>query len=277
MFRVGTNYQSMVAQRRLSNVVKQQSEERTKLSSGSRVYQAAFDPSGLAIATGMRAKSTSNMQVQRNINDGVSLLQVAEGTLSVMHDITGRLRELSMQAANDTVGEAERAIANKEFQQLSQEVKRLTSSTKFNGNHIINGDGSTYDLQIGLNNDPATDRIRYDLQKVLASSNNFGLDNININTKDGARRSFKVIDKMTEEVSSSRAKLGGAMKRMESALTNLKINHENTEASKSKIMDTDVATSVSNNAKAEIMKNATTALLSQANSRPGLAAKLIDG
>lgn len=276
MFKVGTNYQSMVAQRRLGDVTRHQSQERTKLSSGSRIYEAAFDPSGLAIATGMKARSVSNMQAQRNVNDGVSLLQVAEGTLGVMHGIASRLRELAMQAANDTVGDNERAVANKEFQQLTQEVKRLTSSTKFNGNHIINGQGSTYELQIGIHNDPQANRLKYDLEKVLASKNNFGLNGVNILSKDGARNSFGKIDSMINEISSSRAKLGGAMNRMESALQNLQIGRENLEASKSKITDSDVAEKTTNIAKDEIVKNATLSLLSQANSRPAIAAKLID-
>ncbi len=276
MFRVGTNYQSMVAQRRLGDVSKHQSEERTKLSSGSRITEAAFDPAGLAIATGMKARSVSNMQAQRNVNDGISLLQVAEGTLSVMHGIASRLRELAMQAANDTVGAPERAVANKEFQQLTREVKRLTASTKYNGNHIINGKGSTYELQIGIHNDPQANRLKYDLQKVLASKNNFGLDSQNILSKDSARGSFSKIDSMINEVSSSRAKLGGAMNRMQSATQNLQIGRENLEASKSKITDADVAMKTTNIAKDEIVKSATLSLLAQANSRPALASKLID-
>ena len=266
----------MVARRRLNNLVDDQSKERTKLSSGTRIYQAAYDPSGLAIATGMKAKSRSSMQAQRNINDGVSLLQVAEGTLSVMHDIGGRLRELAMQAANDTVGESDRYIANKEFKQLTEEVKRLTSSTKFNGNHLINGEGSTYDLQIGINNDPGADRLRYNLAKVLNSSNNFGLDRVNVLTKESARNNFKTIDKMITEVSNSRAEIGGAMKRMESSLNNLQIGRENLEASKSKIEDTDVGEATANTAKIAIMQSATTSILAQANSAPEAVGRLVN-
>ena len=276
MFKVGTNYQSMVAQRRLGDVSRHQSQERTQLSSGSRIYEAAFDPSGLAIATGMKARSVSNLQAQRNVNDGVSLLQVAEGTLGVMHGIASRLRELAMQAANDTVGASEIAFANKEFQQLTKEVERLTASTKFNGNHIINGEGSVYELQIGIHNDPNANRLKYDLAKVLASKDNFGLNGQNILSKEGARNSFSKIDGMINEVSSSRAKLGAAMNRMQSASQNLMIGRQNLEASKSKITDADVAEKTTNIAKDEIVKNATLSLLTQANSRPAMAAKLID-
>lgn len=274
--RVATNYQSLVAQRRLKDVVRTEHEATTKLSSGSRVYASYFDPAGKAIATGIHAKSVSNQQAQRNVNDGISLLQVAEGTLGVMHNISGRLRELAMQAANDTVGFPERAVANKEFQQMIQEVKRLTESTKFNGNHIINGQGSVYDLQIGTGGDPKADRIKYDLKKVLDSAGNFGLDGANILSKEAARNSFSNIDKMSSEISSSRAKLGASMNRMSSSLNNLQIHRENMEASKSKIQDADVGVETTKNAKAQIMKDATTALLAQANMRPTAAAKLID-
>lgn len=275
MFKIATNYQSMVARRRLGEVVTDQAREQEKLSSGSRVFQAAYDPSGLAISTGMKARSVSNQQVQRNVNDGVSLLQVAEGTLNVMHDISGRLRELAMQAASDTVNDSDRLVANKEFQQMVEEIKRLTASTKFNGNHLINGSGSVYELQVGLDSDPGTSRLVYDLAKALDAKNNFGLTGQNILTKEAARNVFTAVDHMTTDVSKSRAKLGAAMNRMESINQNLMIHKENLDASRSKIADTDVAESSANNARDEIMKNATVALLSQANSRPSAVSKLL--
>lgn len=275
MFRIATNYQSMVAQRRLGEVVHSQRDEQEKLSSGSRVFQAAFDPSGLAIATGMKAKSVSNQQVQRNVNDGVSLLQVAEGTLSVMHDIAGRLKELAMQASTDTVTDSDRLIANKEFQQMVEEVKRMTASTKFNGNHLINGSGAEYELQVGLNSIPSESRLVYDLAKALDAKNNFGLVGQNILSKEAARKVFSAVDHMTNDVSKSRAKLGSSMNRLESINQNLMTHKENLDASRSKIADTDVAESVSNNARDEIMKNATLALLAQANTRPEAVSKLL--
>lgn len=273
--KVGTNPLSLLAQRRLGQVVNRQEEENIKLSSGDRIYRAAFDPAGLAISEGMRARTVSNQQAQRNVNDGISLLQVAEGTLSVLHDIGGRLKELAMQAANDTVGPHERMIANKEFSNLKQEIQRLTSSTKYNGNHVINGKGSVYDIQIGIGNNSKEDRISYDLQSVLASSNNFGLNNVDITTKEGARTSFSSIDKMIGEVSSSRAKLGSAMNRMDSALHSLQIHDENTQASRSKIRDADIAAEASNRAKDDIIKSATLDMLKLVNKSPERVAKLL--
>ena len=274
MLKIATNTQSLLAQRNLGNVLRAEEKETIKLSSGSRIAQAAYDPSGLAIATGMRAKSVSNQQAQRNVNDSVSLFQVAEGTLSVMHDIAGRLRELSMQAANDTLNDTERVVANKEFRQLVGEVRRLTQSTKFNGNHLINGEGSIYDFQIGLDNNKH-DKIRYNLQEILDSGNNFGLTSANILTKENARNNIDLLNKMTTEVSSSRAKIGSAMNRMNSTLNNLQYEHENIEASKSKIADTEFAMSTANNVKNKIIKESTTAMLSQANVRPARAAQVI--
>lgn len=273
--KVGTNTLSLLAQRRLGQVMNRQEEESIKLSSGDRIYTAAYDPAGLAISEGMRARSVSNQQAQRNVNDGISLLQVAEGTLNVLHEIGGRLRELAMQSATDTVGANERLIADKEFSNLKQEIQRLTSSTKYNGNHVINGKGSVYDIQIGVGNKSTEDRITYDLQKVLASANNFGLNGIDIRTKEGARSAFSSIDGMLGEVSSSRAKLGSAMNRMESARHSLQIHDENIQSSRSKIRDADVAAEASNHAKDEIIKSATIDMLNLVNKSPERVARLL--
>ncbi|MDD0851961.1 flagellin [Halobacteriovorax sp. GB3] len=273
--KVNTNPLSLLAQRRLGQVARRQEEESLRLSSGNRVYRAAFDPAGLAISAKLNAKSVSNLQAQRNVNDGVSLLQVAEGTLDTLHKIGGRLRELAMQAANDTVGVHEREIANREFVSLKDEVKRLTSSTKFNGNHILNGKGSVYDIQIGVNNNNREDRVSYNLEDVLKSANNFGLASVNITSKVGAQNSFRAIDGMLEEISSSRAKLGSAMNRMTSSLNNLQIHRENVEKSKSKIQDADVAKEASDHAKDEIIKNATLDMLRLVNQSPSHVAKLL--
>ena len=277
MFRIGTNTQSLLAQRNLGQVVRAEEKETVKLSSGSRIAKAAYDPSGLAIATGMKAKSVSNQQVQRNVNDSISLFQVAEGTLNVMHDIAGRLRELTIQAANDKLSNVDRVVANKEFRGLVTEVERLTASTKFNGNHLINGEGSVYDFQIGVNNNAKEDRIRYNLQEILDSGNNFGLNNANVLTKEAAQNNISIVNKMTSEISSSRAKIGSGMNRMEATLANLQYSHENIEASKSKIADTDFAKSTANSVKNSIMKQTTTSMLAQANTRAGVATKLLFG
>lgn len=273
--RISTNYQSLVTQRRLKQVVAEEEKAQTRLSSGNRIYRSALDPAGLAIATGLQAKNTSNLQAQRNINDGISLLQVAEGTLSVLHEIGGRMRELAMQSATDTIGIEERFIIDKEFQQMKLEMKRLVSSTKFNGNHIINGQGSVYELQVGVGHEAKSNRLKYDLQDILNSADNFGIGSSDLLTKAGARGSFSLIDGLIEEVSKSRAKLGGSMNRMSSGLQSLKIGHENGEATRSRITDADVAIQTAERARTSLIKESAVANLVNANIAPGKITKLI--
>ncbi len=273
--RVSTNVSSMVAQRILKGHTHDESRENVRLSSGDRIVSAAYDPSGLAISEKLRAKTRSLYQAERNTNDSISLVQVAEGSLGVMHDMSQRLRELAMQASTDTVSDIDRAIIDKEFQSLKQEVKRLTESTTFNGNHIINEKGSVYDLQIGIGGDSFNDRLRYDMKRVMDAKGNFGIDSVSLKSKEGAQNSLGAIDKMMTSISSSRAELGAISNRMGSIIQNIQVSRENTESSKSKIRDVDVAKEAAERMKTQIAGNATTAMLSIANNTPSNILKII--
>lgn len=273
--RVSTNVSSMVAQRILKGHTADESRENIRLSSGDRITSAAYDPSGLAISEKMRAKTRSLYQAERNTNDSISLVQVAEGSLGVMHDISQRLRELAMQAATDTVSDMDRAIIDKEFQQLKLEIKRLTESTTFNGNHIINSKGSVYDLQIGIGNDAFNDRLQYDMKRVLDSRNNFGIESVNLKSKEGAQNSLGSIDKMMTSISSSRAELGSISNRMNSVIQNIQVSRENTEGANSKIRDVDVAVATASRMKTQISSQATSAMLSIANNAPSSILKIL--
>ena len=272
--RVSTNIQSMVAQRYVQQHTEEQSQEDGKLSSGERIVRAADDPSGLAISEKMKSIIRSNSQAERNTNDAVSLLQVAEGSLSSMQEIGIRLRELGVQASSDTVSDMDRAIIDKEFQQLSKEVERLTASTSFNGNNIIKDKSSVYDLQIGTGGD-SLDRIRYDMGKIMDSRNNFGINAVNLRSKESSQNSLGAIDKMMTEISSSRAQLGAMGTRMNSSLQNLQISRENLSASNSKIRDTDMAAEAANRAKSQIAQSASLAMLKMSNEQPGVILKLV--
>ncbi|MCK6595533.1 MAG: flagellin FliC [Bacteriovoracaceae bacterium] len=272
--RVSTNVNSMVAQRILKGHTIDESRENVRLSSGDRITSAAYDPSGLAISEKLRAKSRSLYQAERNSNDAISLLQVAEGSLGVMADMSQRLRELAMQASTDTVSDMDRSIIDKEFQSLKNEIKRLTESTKFNGNHIINDKGSVYDLQIGIGGDAFNDRLRYDMKRVMDSSNNFGIGNVDLRSKDSAQNSLKAISSMMSQISSSRAELGAMSNRMTSVIQNLQMSKEGTAATNSKIRDTDVAKESAEKMKTQIAANATSAMLANANSTPSVILKL---
>lgn len=273
--RVSTNVSSMTAQRYVQQHTEEQATEDSKLSSGNRIFKSAIDPAGLAISETMRAKIRSNYQAERNSNDSISLMQVAEGALSVMQDMGSRLRELAMQAANDTLGPQERFVIDKEFQQLKNEVERVTASTSFNGNNIIKGKESVYDLQVGINGLDQKDRIRYDMSKILDSSTNFGIKNVSLTTKEGAQSSLSKIDKMMNDIGASRAQLGSMSNRIGSVLNNLLVSRENTEASNSKIRDTDVAEEMAIKMKGQIAQSASLSMLKTANDQPGVILKLV--
>lgn len=274
--RVSTNITSMVAQRYVQQHTEEAAHKDSELSSGERIVRAADDPAGLAISDRMRATIRSNSQAERNTNDSISLLQVAEGSLSVMQDLTARLRELSMQSATDTVSDMDRAVIDKEFQQMKREVERITVSTSFNGNQIIRGKDSVYDLQIGVNGD-SLDRLRYDMGKIMDSSNNFGIASINLKSKESAQQSLSSLDKMLTEISSSRAQLGGMSNRMNNIMQNLLVSRENLSASNSKIKDADIAAEAANQAKAKIAQSASLAMLKMSNDQPGVILKLVGG
>lgn len=273
--RVSTNTQTLAAQRFLRQHNEVLSKEDNKLSSGERIVSAADDPAGLAISEGLKSKIRSNYQAERNTNDSISLLQVAEGSLGVMTNISTRLRELAIQASTDTISDMDRVVIDKEFQAMKSEVERLTVSTAFNGNNIINDRGSVYDLQIGINNDNSGDRLKYDMKRVMDSSNNFGIAGVNLRSKDSAQDSISKIDHMLSQLSASRAELGSMGNRMNSVIQNLQVGRESMSSANSKIRDADVAAETANRAKEQIMQGTTLEMLKAANDRPSTILKLV--
>lgn len=273
--RVSTNVQSMMAQRYVSTHIEETSKEDSKLSSGDRIIRSAEDPAGLAISESVKAKLRSNYQAERNTNDSISLLQVAEGSLNVISNMAIRLRELAMQSSTDTVSDVDRIIVDKEFQQLKSEIARITKSTSFNGNNIINDKNNVYELQIGINGNNTEDRIRYDMSKVMDSSDNFGIGYVNLQSKISSQQSLTAIDKMMVQISNSRAELGSMGNRMNSVIQNLQVGRENLASSNSKIRDADVALESSKRVTAQMAEQASTAMLKMANDQPGLVMKLL--
>lgn len=272
--KVNTNVQSLAAQRRMGQLTSIEERESTRLSSGDRIYQAGFDPSGLAISSVMKAKIVGQAQAQRNINDGVSMVQVAEGTLAAMHDMGGRLMELAVAAANDTMGEQERLILAQEFNSTKEEYHRIRESAMFNGKPLMRGDGSAYEIQVGIHNEKSADRVSYDMKELL--SNDFGINTMGVETKYRAQSSLSQVREMVAEVSRSRAVLGSVSNRMESALQNIQVSNENLQSSHSKIRDTDIAQSTAERAIAMINKDATTMALAHANQTPSRVQRLIE-
>jgi len=273
--RISTNVHSLVAQRTLRAHTEALSSEDKKLSSGERIVSASDDPAGLAISEGLKAKTRSQFQAERNSNDSISLIQVAEGSLGVISEIGARLRELAVQASTDTVSDMDRYVIDKEFQAMKDEVKRLTISTSYNGRNIINDSGSVYDLHIGVNNHGQFDRLQYDMKKVMDSKDNFGIEGINLRSRESAQQSMGKIDRMLTDVSSSRAELGSLQNRMESVINTLRTGRENSESANSKIRDADVALEAANRAKEQLTQNASLETLKIANNAPSNILKLI--
>jgi len=272
--RIATNTQALVAQRHLGVNFASQQDALEKLSSGSRINRAADDAAGLAITEQMRGHIRSIRQNVRNAQDGISLVQVAEGAMNELGNIMIRMRELSIQAASDTTGQRERGFIDKEMKQLVQEVDRISNNTEFNGTKLLRGD-TQVDIQVGLNNDPTADRFTLDISKAQTSSDVLGISDVNTETKEAAQANLEKIDSGLMRLTENRADLGAMQNRLQSTINNLKIYDENLSMAKSRIRDTDFADQTSELTKQNILTQATTAVLSQANQNNMLALKLI--
>jgi flagellin len=272
--RINTNIASQEVQRNLRVNSAEQEVEFARLSSGKRITKSADDAAGLAIAKKLEASTKGMKMATRNANDAISLVQVAEGGLNESTNILTRLRELSVQAASDTVGEQERGFLNMEYQQLTQELDRIAVTTNFNGRSLLRGEGDTLDFQVGAYGGE-TNQIQFDASQTDATIESLGVDGTSIMDKSEASGNLERIDQAIDKVSGFRANLGATQSRLQTAVSSLEISSVNQEAARSRIEDTDVAASSAKLASINIMKAAGTAVLSQANDLPASALKLI--
>jgi len=265
--RINTNVPSLVAQRNLRT--NRQVLDRTleRLSSGSRINHAGDDAAGLAISETLRAQIRGIGQAERNAQDGISLVQVAEGGLVEVSNILIRMRELGVQAASDTVGPRERKFLDNEFQQLSEEIERISNSIEFNGNPLLNGSGSAFEVQIGVKNNPLVDRIKlFDPYSSNVNLVSLGINLASVADKTSAQNSLAAIDQALNSVTSIRAGFGSMQNRLQSVITNLQVNRENMMSANSRIRDADLAEETSELTKSQILNQAGVSVLSQANS-----------
>jgi len=274
-FRINTNVPSLAAQRTLGMNNREVENNLAKLSSGSRINKASDDAAGLAISEKLKANIRSMKQADRNANDGVSMIQTAEGGLNEVSSILTRMRELAIQTSSDTVGDTERNMTNMEYQNLKQEIERISQVTEFNGMKLLNGEGKKYDFQIGVNNDEFQDRIGYDSQFVNARGDSLGVSELDVGTKEGSQESLASVDAAIEKVSGHRAFLGAIQNRLVSTSNNLQINVENISTANSRIRDVDYADATAQQAKGNILTSAGTSVLAQANVSGQNALKLI--
>jgi flagellin len=275
--RVSTNTAAINAQRNLVSSQTNMKDSFSKLSSGSRINKAADDAAGLAISEGLKAQIRSTRQANRNANDGMSMVQVAEGGLNEIGNIIIRMRELGIQAASDTVGANERSFIDKEIQQLKSEVERLAKVTTWGKTKLLDGSTPAFDFQIGLYNDDFEDRITFDASKNEATLSALGLDGLDYNDKEGAQQALSQLDNAQVRVNEMRSDLGALQNRLQSTTTNLLIFEENISAANSRIRDTDVAEASAELTRNNILLQAGTAALAQANQMNSVALSLIQG
>jgi flagellin len=273
--RMTTNVASLNAQKNLGATNRNLSQSLAKLSSGYRINQAADDAAGLAISENLKAQIRGLRQASRNANDGISLVQVAEGSLNEVSSMLIRLRELSIQSASDTIGDTERKFIDVEYQQLKSEIQRITENTQFNGYELLNGTGGVIDIQVGVQNDPFEDRISFNASAANATLESLGLTAETVATKQSAQASISTLDSALVSVNAIRANFGALQNRLASTVTNLQVADENFSAANSRIRDTDVAAETAEMTRNNILLQAGISVLSQANNAQNMMLKLL--
>jgi len=273
--RINTNVASLNAQRNLRGTRLSMNKSLEKLSSGQRINRAGDDAAGLAISENLKAQVRGLKQAERNAEDGISLVQIAEGALSEVSNILIRLRELGVQAASDTIGSTERKFLNVEFEQLTSEIDRIANSTEFNRVPLLNGTGAVFDIQIGTRNDPITDRLTFDASSADVNVAALGLNLASVADKISAQNSLSSIDQSIISVSGIRADFGALQNRLQSTVNNIAVSVENLSAANSRVRDTDIASETAELTRNNILMSAGTSVLSQANASTKNALALI--
>jgi flagellin len=304
--RIRTNVQSLIAQRHLESSTSDVAKSTERLGSGYRINRGADDAAGFAISEILRADVRALTQARRNTNDGVSLIEVAEGGLSEIGNIMVRLKELSIQAASDTIGVRERQYLNQEFFALKDEIDRIASATVFNGTRLLTGSQEMADelmkhhnpppLEIQVGKDYYIDAdnlsahnpinvIRIDTSKFNAftdGENSLGLGNTlneegtRIDSKQSAQTTIGKIDGAMEKIASYRADLGAIQNRLEKTDRSISIAIENLSTARSRIKDVDFAQETASLTQSQILQQAGAAVLAQANQQPQIALKLLN-
>ncbi|MEK2687759.1 flagellin [Bdellovibrio sp. GT3] len=273
--RINTNLAAINAQRNLVGSQRIMNDSMAKLASGSRINKAADDAAGLAISENMKAQIRSAAQAQRNANDGISMIQTAEGGLNEISNIIIRLRELGIQAGSDTIGDKERGMLNKEVLQLREEMQRIAKTTTWGSTKLLDGSAPSFDFQVGIGNDPKLDRITFEAGQGAATLDALGLDGLSYDTKEGAQNALARLDEAQVSINGTRAYMGALQNRLTSSADNLGVMQENLSAANSRIRDTDVAAASSEMTRNNILLQAATSVLGQANTANQLALKLI--
>ncbi len=260
---VNTNTASLNAINNLNQTQRALGGNYQRISSGLRIAKAADDAAGLAVAESLGAQSASGRVAMRNTNDGISVIQTAEGAMDSVGDIISRMRELAVQSSSETLADDERAYIQDEFEQLSAEIDRIASSTNFNGTALADGTTTQLDVQVGVMN-TANDRITITLSDLTASTLGVDTASVDLSSATGAQAAIDTFDVALDSVSSYRSDLGAAQNRLDSALSNMETYVENLEGAESQIRDADFAFETAELAKNQILQQAGVSVLAQA-------------
>lgn len=271
---VNTNVMSMNAQNQMAKSQEALQTSFARLASGKRINSAADDAAGLGIAKSMNAQVQSYSQAERNTNDGISMLQTADGGAEQVDGLLTRMRELAVQASNGSLSSNDYTNVNAEFQQDLQEIDRVSSSVQFNGINLLSGAQSSKSFQVGIGT-ASTDRISVNFGGV--DTTNLGVNGTDVTSFTNAQTAITKIDTAIQNLSQTRANFGASMNRFTAAVTNLQSMQTNTSAALSRIEDTDIAAETANLSKNQVLQQAGAAILSQANQTPQTALSLLRG
>jgi flagellin len=274
-FTIQTNSLANTAMRNLNQTEERMSGVVQKLATGSRIVRAADDPAGLAISDQMNATIRSLNQAMRNSQDAISLIQVFEGGTTEISNMMMRIRELSIQAASDTVGERERGMLDLEVQELKNEITRVAKTTTYMGRELLAGDTVKLEFQVGVNNDPTKDRIIFDPGNTNLTSQGLGVEDVSIGDKVEAQNGLIRLDDAITKVNELRARIGSSQNRLQTTLNSQGIYAENMMNAKSRIRDADMASETTNLTRETILRQAGVAVLQAANENPKLALQLL--
>lgn len=273
--RINTNVPSIQGANNLNRVSRETEESSAKLSSGQRITKAADDAAGLAISEKLKAEIRSSHQANRNANDGVSLVQIAEGGLSESSSILTRMRELAIQSATDTLSDSDRSNSEMEYQNLKLELDRISKVTEFNGRKILDGSGPILDFQVGVGSHSSDDIISLNAKNINSGISALGISGVTIASKGGAQSSLSSLDSAINKINAQRSQLGSIQNRLNTSSNNLSVYTENMSSANSRIRDVDYAEETAKKARNSIISSAGTAVQIQANSLGQPALKLL--
>ena len=266
--RINTNLNAMIATNQMSKNTALAGSSMEKLSTGLRITKAGDDAAGLAVSEKMRAQIRGMEQAERNVQDGISMVQTAEGALEEAGNIAQRMRELGVQAGNDTLSDEDRTKVKEELTQLQDEMKKISEETKFNGKQLLNTAG-TFTIQAGANSETRT------ITTADLSSIANGLSTITISSSAQAQSFVENVDKALTSINDARSALGAMQNRLEYTANNLTTSTENLTAAESRIRDVDVAKEMVTLSKLNILNQASQAMVSQAKQQPESVSQLL--